>query len=92
MNSVTMKNTIARRPTRPIARAFGALVMPTMRLPTTSGMTVIRIALIQSVPSGSIANAARASVGRAAARDRDAGGDAGDERDEDARGEGHALM
>jgi hypothetical protein len=61
-NSVTMKNTIARLPTRPIALALGALVMPAIRLPTTSGMTVMRIALIQIVPSGSIASAALASV------------------------------
>ena len=57
-----MKNTIARLPTRPIALALGALVMPAIRLPTTSGMTVMRIALIQIVPSGSIASAALASV------------------------------
>jgi hypothetical protein len=37
--------------------------MPTMRLPTTSGITVIRMALIQRVPSGSTASAARASPG-----------------------------
>ncbi len=62
-NSVTMKNTIAPRPTRPMDLAFGALVMPTIRLPTTSGITVIRMALIHSVPSGSIASAALARRG-----------------------------
>src|SRR5688572_12676575 len=62
-NNVVTKNAMADRPTRPIARASGALVMPTMRLPTTRGMTVMRIALIQIVPTGSSVTAARARPG-----------------------------
>jgi hypothetical protein len=62
-NNVTMKNTIAPLPTRPIDRALGALVIPAIRAPTTSGITVMRMALIQSVPSGSMAIAARTTRG-----------------------------
>ena len=60
---VTIKKTNARPPIRPIVLASGADVTPTMMLPTTSGITVILMALIQSVPNGSIRGTRPASVG-----------------------------
>ncbi len=54
------KSAAALRPSRPTRRGSLAEATPTTRLETTSGTTVIRIALTQSVPTGS-ASAARAS-------------------------------
>jgi len=50
----TMKSSSARHPTRPMARASGAPATPTMRLATTRGTTVIRMALMKIEPKGSI--------------------------------------
>ena len=61
--STMMKSTIARAPRRPTARASGAAVTPAMRLDITSGITVIRIAFTNNVPTGcSTDNAVAASA------------------------------
>ncbi len=53
-NRVTRNSAIARTPTLPSAAGFGVDAIPATRLPTTSGMTVMRIALMNNVPIGSI--------------------------------------
>jgi hypothetical protein len=54
---------MARHPIRPTDRTSGALAIPTMRADTTSGITVMRIALIHSVPSGRMISTADRSAG-----------------------------
>ena len=49
-----MNRISARNPSFPSEADAGADAMPATRLPTTSGITVIRIALMKIVPSGSI--------------------------------------
>ena len=44
----------ARPPKRPMVRVSGAAVTPTIKLETTSGIIVIRMALMNSVPIGSM--------------------------------------
>ena len=44
----------ARPPRRPMVRVSGAAVTPTIKLETTSGMIVMRIALMNNVPIGSM--------------------------------------
>ena len=61
--STMRKRISARDPMRPMVRASGADVTPTMMLPTTRGTTVMRMALIQSVPSGSTMGTIMDSVG-----------------------------
>ena len=89
-NSVTTKNTIAPRPTRPMARALGALVMPTMRLADDERddghpdrIDPQRAERLDR--DGELREPRRAA-------DRDADPDAGDQCDENTRGERHALM
>src|SRR5439155_17816671 len=50
-----------RPPRRPIARKSAALATPVIKSATTSGMTVIRMALIHRTPTGAMAAAACAS-------------------------------
>ena len=50
-----------RPPTRPIARTSAAEAIPVMRSETTSGITVMRMALIHNAPIGAMASAARTS-------------------------------
>ena len=54
-----MKTTTPRPPMRAIAPPPPDVAMPTIRLETTSGITVMRIALTNSVPTGSTAAATR---------------------------------
>ena len=54
-----MKSATPRAPMRAMAPPPPDVAMPTIRLDTTSGMTVIRIALTNSVPIGSTTEATR---------------------------------
>ena len=65
--SSTTNSARARPPARPTVRGSSAPAMLTMTFETTSGMIVIRIALIQSVPTTSIADPNASSAGCAEA-------------------------
>ncbi len=62
-SNTSTKMTSARHPTCPMLRPPDEDATPTMRLDMTSGMTVIRIALIQSVPTVSMGETSAASPG-----------------------------
>src|ERR1043166_2932124 len=61
--SMLMKTARVRPPRRPTALTPDADATPVITRETTSGITVIRIAFTQSVPTGAIASAALSSVG-----------------------------
>ena len=81
-------------PRAPDARRRAAAVcdvaIPTIRLDTTSGMTVMRIAFTKSVPTGStIETTGRAEIGSVLLKQQ-ADADAGGERDEHTGSKRHA--
>ena len=61
--SMLMKTASVRPPSRPTALTSDADATPVMTRETTSGITVIRIAFTQSVPTGAMASAALSSDG-----------------------------
>ncbi len=64
MPAINSTNTaIVRAPRRPIARRSAAEATPVTSSETTSGITVIRMALTHSVPTGATASAARSQNG-----------------------------
>src|SRR5258708_29756847 len=61
--SIRTKTRIVRAPSRPTARTSAAEAMPVMRSETTSGTTVMRMALTHRVPIGAMASAAASNDG-----------------------------
>ena len=84
------KTTMPRPPSRPTTAPLPDVAMPTIRSETTSGMTVIRIALTKIVPTGSTTATIVARELRIGRAEEEPEADAGGEREQYASGERHA--